>query len=240
VRETTHISWPDSIAGGPAHLLMRVVSLSAEPIQCPWATVLPQSATAFLREGDTVEGDSAVIPVDLGDAKVRFSRLVLPHLPAAYGLARSLTSNPADAEDVVQEACIRAFRAIGGTNVANARAWVLTIVHNTAYTWLKKNRPATIIAVDNLEAVEQRVAGSLGAAIETPEAAVIAKADRVRLEAALQELPALFREVLVLREIEGLSYREIAEVTGVPIGTVMSRIARARERLISAVGRNPS
>jgi RNA polymerase sigma factor (sigma-70 family) len=152
-------------------------------------------------------------------------------------LARSLTKNSFDAEDVVQEACLRAYRALAGTSVTNARAWLLTIVHNTAYTWLRKNRSGVVVAVDNLESVELMQTTTSEASDATPEAAVIAKADGAQLEAAMQQLPALFREVLVLREIEGLSYREIAEVTGTPIGTVMSRLARARDRLIAIIGR---
>jgi RNA polymerase sigma-70 factor (ECF subfamily) len=177
---------------------------------------------------------------DLGNAKARFARLVLPHLAAAYGLARSLTRNPSDAEDVVQEACLRAYRALDNTPVANARAWVLTIVHNTAYTWLRKNRTPSIVAVDDLEAVEQIQSVSLDAASSTPEAEIIAKTDGARLEAMMRELPPQFREVLMLREVEGYSYREIAEVTGVPIGTVMSRLKRARDQLIAAIGRDQS
>ena len=201
---------------------------------------VPGPGQVLLRRGGLLDSAFTEDSASLGDAKSRFARVVLPHLPAAYALARSLTRNPSDAEDVVQEACLRAYRAIGNTAVANGRAWLLTIVHNTAYTWLRKNRPAAIIAVDNLEAAEQMQTASPGVDSETPEAAVIARTDGVRLEAAIQELPALFREVLALREVEGLSYREIAEVTGVPIGTVMSRLARARERLIAAIGRNPS
>jgi RNA polymerase sigma factor (sigma-70 family) len=200
---------------------------------------VPGSGQVLLRRGGLLDS-AAEHPASLDDARSRFARMVLPHLPAAYALARSLTRNPSDAEDVVQEACLRAYRAIGTTDVANARAWLLTIVHNTAHAWLRKNRPAAIIAVDNLEAAEQMQTASSSVDSETPEAAVIARTDGVRLEAAITELPALFREVLALREIEGLSYREIAEVTGVPIGTVMSRLARARERLIAAIGRNPS
>jgi RNA polymerase sigma-70 factor, ECF subfamily len=201
---------------------------------------VPGPGQGLMRRGGLLDSAFTEDSASLGDAKSRFARVVLPHLPAAYALARSLTRNPSDAEDVVQEACLRAYRAIGNTAVANGRAWLLTIVHNTAYTWLRKNRPAAIIAVDNLEATEQMQTASPGVDSETPETAVIARTDGVRLEAAIQELPALFREVLALREVEGLSYREIAEVTGVPIGTVMSRLARARERLIAAIGRNPS
>src|SRR5215472_16838466 len=152
------------------------------------------------------------------DDQARFASVVLPHLADAYALARWLTGDRADAEDVVQEACLRAFRGIGGFAGVNARAWVLTIVRHAAYTWLGKNRSASLVMVDDLEAVEQ--------APQTPEAELIAKADARRLEAAIAELPVPFRETLVLRDIQGLDYREISEVTKVPIGTVMSRLAR--------------
>ena len=168
-------------------------------------------------------------------AKTRFTQLVLPYLPDAYALARSLTGNRADAEDVVQDACLRALRAVGSSTITNARAWVLTIVHNTAYTWLRKNRPAAVMTVDDLEAVEQAQTGSTRDE-QTPEAAVIAQAHSKQLETAIQKLPAPYRAVLVLRDVEGLSYREIAEVTGIAIGTVMSRLARARSRLIAEIG----
>ena len=162
-----------------------------------------------------------------------------PHLADAYALARWLTGNRADAEDVVQEACLRAFRGIGGFAGVNARAWLLTIVRHAAYTWLGKNRSAALVMVDDLEAVERQQA-SVGTASEsapeTPEAALIAKTDAARLEAAIAELPVPFRETLVLRDVQGLDYREIAEVTKVPIGTVMSRLARARRRLIARIG----
>jgi RNA polymerase sigma-70 factor (ECF subfamily) len=170
-------------------------------------------------------------------AKALFTRIVLPNLPAAYALARSLTGNRADAEDVVQEACIRAFRALDSATVVNERAWVLTIVHNTAYTWLTKNRPADIVAVDDLEAAEQTQTSSSRPDDQTPETAIIAKTDGACLEAAIQGLPAPLRETLILRDVEGLSYREVAIVTSVPIGTVMSRLARARARLIVALGK---
>ena len=173
------------------------------------------------------------------DDQARFASVVLPHLGDAYALARWLTGDRADAEDVVQEACLRAFRGIGGFAGVNARAWLLTIVRHAAYTWLGKNRSASLVMVDDLEAVEQKQASG-GAAFEqgpqTPEAALIAKADARRLEAAIAELPVPFRETLVLRDVQGLDYREISEVTKVPIGTVMSRLARARRRLIARIG----
>jgi len=169
----------------------------------------------------------------------RFQGVVLPHLADAYALARWLTGDRADAQDVVQEACLRAFRGIGGFAGGNARAWLLTIVRHAAYTWLAKNRSPSLVMVDDLEAVEQAQArrGSAGGTeIETPEAALIAKTDSARLEAMIAQLPMPFRETLVLRDVQGLDYREIAEVTGVPIGTVMSRLARARRRLIAILG----
>ena len=173
------------------------------------------------------------------DDQARFASVVLPHLADAYALARWLTGDRADAEDVVQEACLRAFRGIGGFAGVNARAWVLTIVRHAAYIWLGKNRSASLVMVDDLEAVEQK-RSSAGAAFEqappTPEAELIAKADARRLEAAIAELPVPFRETLVLRDVQGLDYREISEVTKVPIGTVMSRLARARRRLIERLG----
>ena len=173
------------------------------------------------------------------DDRARFARVVLPHLADAYALARWLTGSRADAEDVVQEACLRAFRGIGGFGGVNARAWLLTIVRHAAYTWLGRNRSASLLMVDDLEAVEQRQASAAStreSAPETPEAALIAKTEAARLEAAIAELPVPFRETLVLRDLQGLDYREIADVTKVPIGTVMSRLARARRRLIASIG----
>ncbi len=175
------------------------------------------------------------------DNKVRFATVVLPHLGDAYALARWITGDRADAEDVVQEACLRAFRALGGFSGGNARAWTLTIVRNAAYTWLAKNRTAVVMAVDDLEAAERTHAkssdaGPGGSYAANPETDLIARADAAQLEAAIAALPAPFRETLVLRDIQGLDYREIAAVTEVPVGTVMSRLARARKRLIEMIG----
>jgi RNA polymerase sigma factor (sigma-70 family) len=174
------------------------------------------------------------------DDQARFRSVVMPHLADSYALARWLTGDRADAEDVVQEACLRAFRGLAGFAGNNARAWVLTIVRHTAYSWLRKNRSAALVVVEDLEAVEQaqasRAAALDGSGIVTPEAALIAKVDAARLETAISELPMPFRETLVLRDVQGLDYREIAQVTGVPIGTVMSRLARARRRLIATLG----
>jgi RNA polymerase sigma factor (sigma-70 family) len=167
------------------------------------------------------------------DDHVSFTSVVLPHLDAAYNLAYWLTGNRTDAEDVVQEASLRAFRAIRQFSGGSARAWVLRTVRNTACSWLRKNRPATIVTVEDLEAVEALHVTPCDSA-ETPEAALIAAVDAKHLRAAIAALPMPFRETLLLREVEGLAYREIAETTEVSIGTVMSRLARARRRLIVA------
>lgn len=175
-----------------------------------------------------------------GDSdRERFRSVVLPHLAEAYALARWLTGDRADAEDVVQDACLRAFRAIGSFAGGSARAWVLTIVRHTALTWLGKNRPAVLVAVEDISAVEEEQArrgtSPDGPHVHTPETALMAKADAARLEAAIVALAPAFRETFVLREIHGLDYREIAAVTGVPVGTVMSRLARARRRLFATI-----
>jgi len=175
------------------------------------------------------------VPTSGLDDKARFASVVMPHLDDAYRLAQWLTGNRSDAEDVVQDAFLRAYRAIGGYAGGSARSWVLSIVRNTAYTWLRKNRPAAVVLVEDLEAVELANAKPGDPEAQTPETALIAKTDAEYLRAAIAALPTPFRETLVLREIQGLDYREIAEVTEVPIGTVMSRLARARKRLIAEI-----
>lgn len=171
------------------------------------------------------------------DDNARFRSIVMPHIDEAYRLAQWLTGNRTDAEDVVQDASIRAFRAIRNFAGGSARSWVLSIVRNTAYSWLRKNRPAEVVTVEDLEAVELRQANPGDRSSGTPEAALIAKTDAEQLRAAIAALPSPFRETLVLRDIEGLDYREIAQATEVPIGTVMSRLARARHRLIATIGK---
>jgi RNA polymerase sigma factor (sigma-70 family) len=184
------------------------------------------------------DDDKDVSP--LRNDHARFTELVLPHLGDAYSLARWITGSRADAEDVVQDACLRAFRAIGGFAGGSARPWVLTIVRNTAYTWLRKNRPTAVLLVDDLESVEAAQPNHGNRDGETPETALIAKADAACLEAAIATLPTSYRETLILRDVQGLSYREIAEVTGVPIGTVMSRLARGRDQVIKSIARSTS
>ena len=171
------------------------------------------------------------------DDNARFASVVMPHIDDAYRLARWLTGNTSDAEDVVQDASLRAFRAIRSFAGDSARTWLLSIVRNAAYSWLRTNRPASVVTVDDLEAVELAQANPGDPDAPTPEATLIAKIDAEQLRAAIAALPAPFRETLVLRDIEGLDYREIAEATEVPIGTVMSRLARARRSLTVTLGR---
>ena len=185
-----------------------------------------------------IDGENNMAPGQ--DDHARFARLVLPHLGDAYSLARWITGNRADAEDVVQDACLRAFRAIGSVGDGSARPWVLTVVRNTAYTWLRKNRPSAILAVEDLEVVETANAKPGDPDSETPETALIARADAASLQAAIMALPTAYRETMILRDVQGLSYREIGEVTGVPIGTVMSRLARGRNCVIKTIGRTES
>ncbi len=164
----------------------------------------------------------------LGDPqqRERFEALVLPHLDAAYNLARWLVRREAEAEDLAQEAMLRAYRFFGGFRGGDARAWLLRIVRNVCYSWLQGAGNDVTGEFD-----EERYEGSE----DTPESLAIAAADRERLARALGGLPARFREVLVLRELEGCSYKEIAAITGSPIGTVMSSLSRARRRLEQAL-----
>lgn len=170
------------------------------------------------------------------DERQRFKEVVLPHLDDALSLARWLTGSATDAEDVVQDACIRAFNAIGTIRDGSPRAWLLTIVRNTAFTWLAKNRPKMLIVTDDDRVFEQaglEMTDRVDAA--TPETSLIAKADAEMLHGAIAALPLAYREVLVLREIEGLSYQEISGIVAIPVGTVMSRLARARSQLIQTI-----
>lgn len=153
-----------------------------------------------------------------------FEEMVLPHLDAAYNLARWLAGNDHDAQDVTQEASLRAFRFFGSFRGENARAWLLTIVRNTFYTWLRKNRPLeqTVEITDEALDIED-------AAASTQTHLQFADADAVHR--AIADLPVEFREIVILREMDGFSYKEIADMADVPIGTVMSRLARARRLL---------
>jgi RNA polymerase sigma-70 factor (ECF subfamily) len=154
-----------------------------------------------------------------------FEQVVLPHLDAAYNLARWLVRNPHDAEDIVQEACLRAMRYFGGYQEGNARAWLLRIVRNTAYSYLEKKRPGELA-----EEFDETI--HVGEPVQPDaETALLRSVEGRMLQEALEGLPVRFREAVLLRELEGLSYKEIAEVMGVPIGTVMSSLARGRMQL---------
>jgi len=161
--------------------------------------------------------------------KIRFEQLVLPHLDSGVNLARWLLRNRADAEDVLQEAMLRAYRFFESFRGGDARAWLLQIVRNSCYSWLEKNRPAEL-AVEFDEQLHQRPG-------HNPETLAAQADQRQQLMLALESLPPRAREVLVLRELEECSYKEIAEIAGIPIGTVMSTLSRARERLQQALTR---
>ena len=155
----------------------------------------------------------------------RFESVALPHLDAASNLARWLTRNDDDAQDVVQEAMLRAMRYFGSFRGDNARPWLLQIVRHTAYAWMKQNRPAEMSSLDEDEGAVHEVAAP---AADEPSLVAQRGDERAQLNQALAALPIAFREVLVLRELEDLSYQEIARIADIPIGTVMSRLARAR------------
>jgi len=154
-----------------------------------------------------------------------FEQTVLPHLDAAYNLARWLTRNDQDAEDVVQEACLRALKFYSGFQGGDGRAWLLAIVRNTGYTWLQKHRVREQ-ALPLEETHDLIPDGGCG-----PEELALRSVDKEILRQAVEALPIENREVIVLRELEGLSYKEIATIADLPIGTVMSRLARGRQRL---------
>lgn len=165
-----------------------------------------------------------------GDCKTRnkiasFEEVVLPHLDAAYNLARWLTRNNDDAQDVVQEAYLRAFKFFDSFHGTDGRAWLLAIVRNTCYTWLQHNRTPdhSVPLDDEIYEIESHD--------PNPEMLLMQNSDSLMVRTAIEELPPEFREVLVLREFEELSYKEIARITDLPIGTVMSRLARGRKRL---------
>jgi RNA polymerase sigma factor (sigma-70 family) len=160
-----------------------------------------------------------------------FERLILPHLDDAYTLARYLLRNEHDAQDVVQDAVLRAVRYFDGFRDGDARAWLLAIVRNCCHTWHRrtKNDRATVSYTDAADSPQLQ--GAVGA-----DALAIQSSERAAIERAIGELPMEWREVIVLREVEEMSYKEISTITGVPIGTVMSRLARARKRLAASLG----
>lgn len=161
----------------------------------------------------------------------RFDAIVLPHLDAAYNLARWLTRNDADAQDIAQEACLRAYKFFDGFHGDDGKSWLLAILRNTYYTWLQKRRDRY-----REESFDENVHGNDPALVDTlphnnPEVLLMQQASKRIIDKALERLPVECREIIVLRELEDLSYKEIAEIADIPIGTVMSRLARARKLL---------
>jgi RNA polymerase sigma factor (sigma-70 family) len=164
-------------------------------------------------------------PLSPHDKQQQFEAAVLPHLDAAYNLARWLTRNDHDAEDLVQEAYLRAFKFFGGFHGIDARAWLMAVVRNTCYTWLKQRKLRETTAP-----FDEEMHSGAGDAYN-PEKLALQHADRRLLRDTLEELPVEYREVIVLRELEGFSYKDIAVIADIPLGTVMSRLTRARKRL---------
>lgn len=153
-----------------------------------------------------------------------FEQAALPHLDAAFNLARWLTRDEHAAEDVVQEAMVRAVRYFGSFHGGDGRPWLLAIVRRASFDWLSKNRAAGTVSYDELEHDPSDMSAN-------PELLALRKIDRAQIQQAIEALPPEYREVIVLRELEGLSYKEIATVADLPIGTVMSRLSRARSQL---------
>lgn len=171
----------------------------------------------------------------------RFEQCVLPHLDAAFNLARWLVGNSHDAQDLAQESCLRALKYFESFHGVDARAWLLTIVRNTSYTWLRQHRPTEISLpfddelFDPTSAAHEALNEATSLSSSNPEMQLMQQADADCLREAIGQLPVEFREVMVLRELEELSYKQISAITGVPVGTVMSRLARARKRLQQAL-----
>ena len=164
------------------------------------------------------------------EERERFEQALLPHLDAAFNLARWLTHDDHDAEDLVQVAYLRALKSFGGFHGVNSRAWLLTIVRNACYTWLQQKR-----ARGTASAFDEEIHGAGSDAID-PEKLLLSEDQKQSVRRAVEELPLELREVVVLRELEGLSYKEIATIAEIPLGTVMSRLSRARERLRQSLG----
>jgi len=171
----------------------------------------------------------------MNDRQARFQATVLPHLDDAMNLAVWLCGNRADAEDIVQEAILRAFKYFDRFHGGNARPWLLAIVRNACFTWLERNRSKRLILVPDARLEAEAEDHRRGDTSQSPEAELQLRQGAAILNRAVAELPEEFREAIVLREIQGLSYKEIAAVTDAPIGTVMSRLARARKLLLASL-----
>jgi RNA polymerase sigma-70 factor (ECF subfamily) len=180
---------------------------------------------------DLASGGRSAIALDTDQRRHdRFERIVLPHLDAAYVLARWLTRNQDDAGDVVQEAFLRALRYFDSYRAGDAKSWLLKIVRHTCYSWLARNRPKDVVSLE----AEEECGDDVATVSIDADALLESRSDLRRLNGLIKTLPTSLREMLVLREFHELGYREIAEVTGLPIGTVMSRLYRARSELLRA------
>lgn len=172
----------------------------------------------------------------------RFQVIVMPHLDSAFNLARWLTGNHQDAEDVVQEAYLRAFKFFDSFHGEDGRAWLLGIVRNTFYTWYQQNKAASqnVEFEEDLHSIQLQNASLHQSESYNPEAMLIQKDSQRQLQQALEALPVEFREVVVMHELEDLSYKQIAQIIGIPVGTVMSRLSRGRKalaKIISTINR---
>ncbi|HEY7424923.1 MAG TPA: sigma-70 family RNA polymerase sigma factor [Gemmataceae bacterium] len=182
------------------------------------------------RSGHWRLGSQGGGPLQENNRRARFEQVMMPHLAAAYNLARWLTRNDHDAEDLVQEAYLRAYKFFNRFQGDDGRAWLLAVVRNTCYTWLKQHHARELAA-----SFDETVHGAASDALN-PEKLLLQKATQQMLREALEELPIAFREVVVLRDLEGFSYKEIASIVDVPLGTVMSRLTRGRGRLQQCLG----
>jgi RNA polymerase sigma factor (sigma-70 family) len=196
---------------------------------------IPSTAEANVYRADT-RPSSVQSRSYLNYAERRFTSVVQPYLADAHALARWLTGNYADSQDVVQDACLRALHGIGSFADGDARSWVLTIVRRTAFDWLNRNRPAAIVRREDMEALERTQVREPD--VGSTETCLIDKEDERLFDIAVAGLPPHYRQTLALRHVRGLTYREIAESTGVSIGTVMSRLSRARRHLIDRMTNN--
>ena len=185
-----------------------------------------------VRRLHAVDGKGEPASLDERGRVRRFEELFATHLDAAYNFARWLTRDERNAEDVVQESCLRAFKSLDSFHGGNGRAWLLAIVRNTYYTWLKKTRAERLNVSFDDETMEAGELASLESDARPVDQALQQQDTRRLVNAALGQLPEEFREVIVLRELEDLSYKEIAAIAGIPLGTVMSRLARARKLLL--------
>ncbi len=215
----------NTVRGKLAQLLVRVAAFFARP-KTTCRAILMTMAEPTANAGAQHHANSSP-----DETMRRFQRTIIPHLDAAYNFARFLSRDADAAQDIVQEAYLRAYRGFGGFRDGDARAWTFTIVRNCYHAWLQEGRRKTRYEqpmTDERDSDEDAPSPDPASEEDTPEAAFIRKSETQRVRAVINMLPDAMREVLVLRELEDLSYKEIADIIDAPIGTVMSRLARAR------------